>query len=264
VRLDRISIELTNRCSKACWFCYNASAPDARAEWTPGEVIALAEDCARSGVKAVSFGGGEPLQYPGLLEVLAALRGRVFRSITTNGLELDVRLPDLVRSAPDKIHVSIHFPGNDAEVARVVRQVGALAASGIASGVNLVVRASQLADAARCAAQLRAAGIGNDRIVYLPMRGHDTPTADALGSVAGGTRFQSMSCLTACGRSPRFASISWDRHVAWCSYTRSRRPLARATYEGIVAALAGLDLEHCATPRTGRLPVVRDGANVAG
>jgi hypothetical protein len=24
---DLISIELTNRCGKACWFCYNASTP---------------------------------------------------------------------------------------------------------------------------------------------------------------------------------------------------------------------------------------------
>jgi pyruvate formate-lyase activating enzyme-like uncharacterized protein len=23
--LDRLSIEVTNRCAKACWFCYNGS-----------------------------------------------------------------------------------------------------------------------------------------------------------------------------------------------------------------------------------------------
>jgi hypothetical protein len=254
--LDRISIELTNRCSKACSFCYNASDPTRSTLWQPGEVIDFVADCARHRIKAVSFGGGEPLEYPGLLELLAALRGRIFRSLTTNGLHLDAQLPAIVRSAPDKVHVSIHAPGNAAEVARVIRQVGALQRAGIASGINLLVRASRLADAARCAERVRAAGIGNDRIVYLPMRGDDTPSPDALGQVAGGPRFQSMSCLMACGRSPRFASISWDRHVAWCSYTRARRPLVRPTYTGLVEALDGLGLEHCARPRAGRrLPI---------
>ena len=255
--LDRISIELTNRCSKACWFCYNASDPTKSTRWQPEEVIDLVADCARHRIKAVSFGGGEPLEYPGLFELLTALRGRIFRSVTTNGLHLDALLSAIVRSAPDKVHVSIHAPGNAAEVARVIRQVDELQRAGIASGINLLVRASQLADAARCAERVRAAGIGNDRIVYLPMRGDDTPSADALGQVAGGRQFQSMSCLMACSRSPRFASIGWDRHVAWCSYTRARHPLARPTHAGLIAALDGLALEHCASPRAGRrLPIV--------
>ena len=32
--LDRISIELTNRCAKACWFCYNHSQPAGATQWT--------------------------------------------------------------------------------------------------------------------------------------------------------------------------------------------------------------------------------------
>lgn len=187
----------------------------------------------------------------------------MFRSLTTNGLHLDAQLPALAHSAPDKVHVSIHAPGNAGEVARVIRQVEALHSAGIASGINLLVRASQLDIAASCAQRLRDAGIGNDRIVYLPMRGGDTPSADDLGRVAGGRRFQSMSCLMACGNSPRFASISWDRHVAWCSYTRVRRPLLRLTHAGLIEALDGLGLEHCSTPRAGRrlplAPVIRGG-----
>ena len=254
--LDRISIELTNRCSKACWFCYNASGPAKPSLWEPAEVVDFVTDCARHRIKAVSFGGGEPLEYAGLCEILGALRGLLFRSVTTNGLHLDAELPALVRAAPDKIHVSIHFPGNDAEVTRVIDQVGVLARAGIASGINLVVRASQIEAAARCAARIRAAGIANDRIVYLPMRGDDTPTPDAIGRVAGSQHFQSMSCLMACARSPSFVSISWDRHVAWCSYTRSRHPLPRLSYDALRSALAGLGLEHCASPRVARsLPI---------
>jgi hypothetical protein len=238
--IDRISIELTNRCGKACWFCYNASAPDRPTRWDTADVIAFAADCARNRVKAVSLGGGEPLEFPGVLDVLAALRGTMFRSLTTNGLLLDVAA--LGRAAPDKVHVSIHFP---ADTDRVIRQVHELALAGIASGVNLLVRASQLDDAIATAARVR----DDDRIVYLPMRGDDTPSPDELGRVAGGARFQSMSCLMRCGPSPRFAAIGWDRHVAWCSYTRSRHPLAAPTHAALVAAIAGLPLVHCATPR---------------
>lgn len=261
IAVDRISIELTNRCSKACWFCYNASDPTKSTQWQPGEVVDFVLDCARHRIKAVSFGGGEPLEYPGLFEILEALRGRIFRSVTTNGLQLDTQMPEIVRSAPDKVHVSIHAPGNASEVARVICQVDALQREGIPSGINLLVRASQLHEAADCVERLRDAGIGNDRIVYLPMRGDDTPSADAIGQIAG-KRFQSMSCLMACGRSPRFASISWDRHVAWCSYTRARHPLASPTYAGLLSSLDGLGLEHCASPRVPGLPIVSavDGA----
>src|SRR5262245_17877985 len=92
--LERISIEVTNRCAKACWFCYNHSLPEGSTRWRPDELVAFVSDCAANGIKAVSFGGGEPLQYEGLFEVLERLRGTLFRSITTNGLLLTDALLD--------------------------------------------------------------------------------------------------------------------------------------------------------------------------
>jgi MoaA/NifB/PqqE/SkfB family radical SAM enzyme len=246
VPLERISIELTNRCTKACWFCYNHSLPEGETRWAPDEVIGFIRDCAANGVKAVSFGGGEPLQYPGLFDVLKQLEGTLFRSVTTNGLMLHGKTLDcLIGVRPDKVHVSIHFPERDAEVNRVIEHVVALTGRGIRGGVNLLVSRSNLDRAAWAARQVRAAGIGNDRIVYLPMRGRDTPTPEELADVAGRTPFQSMTCLTKCGPSPRFASIGWDRMVAWCSYTESRRALPEPTYLGLVHALDDLQLRFC-------------------
>jgi MoaA/NifB/PqqE/SkfB family radical SAM enzyme len=72
--LERVSVEVTNRCAKACDFCYNHSLPGGGTRWTPDELVAFASDCAANGVKAVSFGGGEPLQYDGLFEVFERLR----------------------------------------------------------------------------------------------------------------------------------------------------------------------------------------------
>ncbi|MGN6546781.1 MAG: radical SAM protein [Aureliella sp.] len=243
--IERLSIELTNRCQKGCWFCYNHSGPAGATQWSADEVVAFASDCAEHGTRAVSFGGGEPLQYDGLWDVLDALRGRLFRSLTTNGLLLDRAMDRLVEAAPDKVHVSIHFPHNEQEVARVIGQVLELASRGIRSGINMLVPRSRLAAAEQAARQIRQAGIANDRMVYLPMRGQDTPTPKQVFQVAGSQPFQSMSCLSACARSPRFCSIGWDKTVAWCSYTSARAPLKTLSHRGLVGALSGLELEFC-------------------
>ena len=244
--LDRISIEVTNRCAKACWFCYNHSLPEGETRWTADELVAFVGDCAAHGVKAVSFGGGEPLQYEHLFTVLERLHGTLFRSLTSNGLLLHgERLERLIAARPDKVHLSIHFPERESEMRRVIGQVCQLAGLGIRSGINLLVARSNLSAAGRAAEEVRRAGIGNDRIVYLPMRGQDTPTPAEVAAVAGGQPFQSMTCLLQCGRSPRFCSIGWDKTVAWCSYTRTRRSLPALTYEGLNAALNGLELEFC-------------------
>ncbi len=76
--LDRISIELTNQCPKACSFCYNHSGPRGGTVWEVEELVEFVGDCAHGGVKAVSFGGGEPLVYDGLFEVLGRLQGVLF------------------------------------------------------------------------------------------------------------------------------------------------------------------------------------------
>ena len=130
--------------------------------------------------------------------MLERLRGTLFRSLTSNGLLLHgERLERLIAAAPDKVHLSIHFPEREGEVRRIVRQVHELAERGIRSGINLLVARSNLPAAGEAAETVRQAGIGNERIVYLPMRGQDTPTPAEVASVAGGQPFQSMTCLTA-------------------------------------------------------------------
>jgi hypothetical protein len=126
----------------------------------------------------------------------------------------------------------------------------------------LLVRASNVADAREASSRLHAAGIDNRRIVYLPMRGTDTPTPKMIAEVAAGP-FQSMTCLTACGESPRFVSISARRTVARCSYTIARRTLASATHAAMLAALAGLELIDCADDKGGLVKLGRVSASTA-
>jgi pyruvate-formate lyase-activating enzyme len=246
VSVERISIEVTNRCSKACPFCYNQSNPDGRTCWDRDRLIGLVEDCAAHGVKAVSFGGGEPLEYEGICDVLTALTGKLFRSVTTNGLPLcGEAMTRLLEARPDKVHISLHFPGCQAEVSRVIRQAQELAAGGIRSGINLLVSRSGADAAERAAEHIRAKGIGHDRLVFLPMRGCNTPTPAQIAAVGRGQPFQSTSCLARCGPSPRFCSISWNGAAAWCSYTTERKQLAELTYRGLTDALDGLGVVPC-------------------
>src|SRR5581483_6092140 len=150
---ERISIEVTNRCQKACPFCYNHSLPEGDTRWTADELVAFVHDCAAHGTKAASFGGGEPLQFDGLFDVLTRLAGVLFRSITSNGLLLHGELlARLVEAKPDKVHLSIHFPEHEGEVRRVVRQVHGLADLGVRSGVNCLRARSKLEAARRAAA----------------------------------------------------------------------------------------------------------------
>jgi MoaA/NifB/PqqE/SkfB family radical SAM enzyme len=244
--LERISIELTNQCGKQCSFCYNHSHPTGSTTWGLDELVDFVTDLALAGTQSVSFGGGEPLEYSALWELLTRLNGLVFRSLTTNGLLLDDDSIDrLVRAAPNKVHISIHFPESQSEVERVINQVTELAARGIRSGVNLLVTRSNLAAAESAASYLHRSGINNDRIVYLPMRGTDTPTPEEMARVAGSKQFQSMTCLLACGKSSRFCSIGWDKKVGWCSYTIAKKTLPALTAEGLKTALMDLPLIFC-------------------
>src|SRR5262249_56454944 len=131
-----------------------------------------------------SLGGGEPVQFDGLFDVLTRLAGVLFRSITSNGLLLHGELlARLVAAKPDKVHLSIHFPEHEGEVRRVVWQVHELADLGVRSGVNFLVARSKLDAARRAAAWMRDSGIANERLVYPPMRGRDTPTPEGMATV---------------------------------------------------------------------------------
>lgn len=247
-----VSIELTRRCSRGCAFCYNASGPRSDESWLPQDVVMLARALVPHGFRALTLGGGEPLEYEGLDELfrgLAPLRQPssgpgLFVSVTTNGLLLDRQMQRISEFSPDKTYVSIHEPSCAKEVSRVIRQVSALRGIGLVAGVNLLVRRSELRESTAVRTELWKSGMTNDAITFLPMRGQDTPTPEELARVAGGP-FQTMTCVKKCGLSPRFASVGADRTIARCSYTQARRPLESLDAAGVVRALDGLGVAFC-------------------
>lgn len=154
MKIEQISIDLSNYCSKGCPFCYNSSSRDGSTSWKPSEVIEFAKSCIEGGVKAVSLGGGEPLEYEGVFDIIEALYPLTYLTLTTNGLLLDS--PSIIDSLkfhkPDKIHISIHNSDNETEVSRVLRQITLLMDLGIKPGVNLLINANKLSSVNRCMA----------------------------------------------------------------------------------------------------------------
>ena len=245
-QIELLSIDLSNYCSKQCPFCYNHSRREGNTLWKPQEVIDFTSDCIEHGVKAVSLGGGEPFEYNGVFEVIDALYPKCYLSVTSNGLPLENKeiWEMLDKHKPDKIHLTIHQPDNEAEVLRVERQVQQIASIGIKPGVNLLVGADKIASVKSVYERLGKL-LNNDQIILVPQRFSNTPTPKQLASVAGGKPFQSPSCLLKCQRPANFCSVSWDKKVNSCSFAPNKVPLETLDYAGLVKALEMVKWEKC-------------------
>lgn len=244
--LRTVAIEVTNQCSKACWFCYNRSAPDGRTSWSADDVVAFGGDLAANGVRALAIGGGEPLEFGGLVEVIAGLSPRMAVTVTSSGLLLtNAMLQRLAGAGLRKVTLSIHFPEKAHEVERIAQQYAKAEAAGIPAAVNLLVPQSRLVAARGAVATLRKASIPLERITLLPMRQRDTPTPKEIAWVVEEQPFQSMACLCKCGATAGFATVAADRTAAWCAFTESRRRLRALTFAALAEALDGLEVAFC-------------------
>lgn len=244
--IEQLSIDLSNYCSKECPFCYNHSRREGNTLWQPSEVIAFASDCIRHGVRAVSLGGGEPFEYEGVFDVIGALYPQCYLSVTSNGIPLEN--PEIWKRLrlhrPDKIHITIHDPGNAGEVARVMSRLGNVAALGIKPGVNLLVSAAKAGQSEEVYAALRR-HLKSDQIILVPQRFSNTPSPKQVAAVAGGKPFQSPSCLLGCRRPAGFCSVSWDKKANSCSFAPNKVAMKTLDYQGLVNALDEVDWKTC-------------------
>lgn len=244
--IEQLSIDLSNYCSKGCHFCYNRSHARGDVMWHPQEVTSFAKDCIVNGMKAISLGGGEPLEYEGVFEVVEALFPLCYLTITSNGLPLERSevWQKLQQHKPDKMHLTIHFPDDAKEVHRVRRQVKMLAHLGIKPGVNLLVSSNKVEAARRAYAFLRAV-LHPSQIILVPQRYANTPSPEQLARVSHGEYFQSPSCLLACECPKGFASVSWDKRANVCSFAGGKVSLPSLDYAGLLAALSQVHFRSC-------------------
>ena len=255
-QIRQVSLDLTNSCSKNCWFCYNRSHEEGETVWTPSEVISFALDCYRNGVEAFSLGGGEPLEYDGLFEIIDGIKDELYITVTSNGLRLEDSgfFNEFVNHLPDKIHISIHFPEIREEVERVISMVKLLEKYPVKSGVNLLVSTHNIGSARSVLSELDEKGISRDRTIVLPMKYRFSPTPEQISDIVGGRPFQSPSCLLGCRRPLHYCSVTWDKKVCPCSYSPSKVAMEEISFKGLMKALSEVRFERCQYERswTGR------------
>ena len=249
--LDRISIDLSNYCSKQCDFCYNHSTKEGNVMWTAEELIPFILDLHKHGIDAVSFGGGEPFEFDGIFNLISNLMDEMYVSVTSNGLPLENEeiFSKLIQNKPDKVHITIHHPENEPEVERVIKMVKRISENEIKSGVNLLVSDFNSAEAKKVYADLINNGITADRIILIPRRFTCEPTPKQLSEIAGGKPFQAPACLTGCQKPTDFCSLSWDKKVNWCSYAGGKQPLKELDFKGLMDALNIVEFGCCKSKR---------------
>ncbi len=244
--IELLSIDLSNYCTKECPFCYNHSTRDGNIMWAPDEVISFARDCVMHGVKAVSLGGGEPLEYEGIFDIIDVLMPLCYLSVTTNGLPL---LNSHIRRGleihkPDKVHITLHNPEDAKEFQRIYDQLDEIKDMGIKPGANLLVANDKIFFAKAAYKRLRIK-LMPDQIILIPQRFSKTPTPNELALVTDGEKFQSPSCLLDCKPPVNFVSVSWDKKVNHCSYAGGKMPLEELSYEGLIKALSKVHFISC-------------------
>ena len=245
--LKMVSIELTNRCSKNCPFCYNHSRSNGEIRWEPEEVIQFALDCHKHGVEAFSLGGGEPLEYDGLFNVIEGIKDELYVTITSNGLllEHDSFFEEFSHHLPDKIHLSLHNPENQDELDRILSTIHKLEALPVKSGVNLLISSKNVTEATAAYRRLLSEGIGPDRIIVLPMKYQDMPSMEDLKKVISMGKFQAPGCLLGCRRPKEFCSVTWDKKAHPCSYSSDKVALETLDFEGLTRALERVCFRPC-------------------
>lgn len=245
--IKMVSLELTNKCSKGCSFCYNTSHSDGVAEWEVEEVVNFAIDCFYHGVEAFSLGGGEPLEYNGLFEIIDQIKDKLYVTITTNGLMLKDSsfLCSFSQHLPDKIHLSLHNPQDKNELERIIKTVHKLEKLPVKSGVNLLFSSQNIEEATYAYKILKYEGLSPDRIILLPMKFSNQPKIDDIKRIISLGKFQAPSCLLGCNKPKEFCSVTWDKKVHPCSYSIDKAKLKSLDYKGLMDGLLEVNFRPC-------------------
>lgn len=111
-----LRISLTDRCSLRCTYCM----PEQGNEWlartsilSTDEIVEVARVAASLGIRTFRLTGGEPLLRPDIVDVVRRVSriegddGPVEVAMTTNGISLAQKLPDLIDAGLTRLNISI-------------------------------------------------------------------------------------------------------------------------------------------------------------
>jgi len=133
-----VQITLTLRCNLMCPWCYAGSSPSQPTEMHLDDVKKILMAVDRR-VIGVSFGGGEPLTYPRIREVLRFARNNteLATSITTNGL----LLPNMIDTLDylDEVRISVYPYNYEFLKNKIAELRGAAKGRDVNIGINVML-----------------------------------------------------------------------------------------------------------------------------
>ena len=172
-----VHVAITACCNRSCPGCYVPRSGFGR-ELTVAEWCALIDQWASMHVFQLAVGGGEPLLYRGLYDVLHHARARgIVPNLTTNGTLVDAgAVRELERAGVRRVNVSWNGPvvddGTECQVTRHALRL--LLDSALQVGVNVLVTPALLARLPQVLARLKGLGVG--RVTVLRPKPPALPT----------------------------------------------------------------------------------------
>lgn len=129
-RILSLELELSRACNLRCTYCYASSGEALQDELSQSEILTAITNASLLGARNISIlGGGEPLLYPGLKNILDHILSRGLRTIIfTNGTLLDgawadyftrQRIPVVIKLNSLDAHVQdalVQQPGTAAQI----------------------------------------------------------------------------------------------------------------------------------------------------
>ncbi len=140
-----IELELSRACNLRCLYCYAASGQPLENEITLEEIYDIIDQAVALGVKKVIvLGGGEPLIYPHIFEVMEYIRAKkLVADLFTNGLSLTLDVADrlfelgmgvVLKMNSRKAEVQDYLAGREGTFVAIQKALAALQHAGYPDG----------------------------------------------------------------------------------------------------------------------------------
>lgn len=104
-----LSIVVTNKCQRNCFYCINSETDCLSALPLDKGIDNIRKLVDKYKIKEVIILGGEPLLYPYLYQLIEELKNlKLITRLTTNGIQLLKHTENLIKSGIDGINISFH------------------------------------------------------------------------------------------------------------------------------------------------------------
>ncbi|MBQ6621854.1 MAG: GTP 3',8-cyclase MoaA [Mogibacterium sp.] len=151
--IEYMRVSITDRCNMRCKYCMPNGIEKVSMSkiLTYEEILRICEAATGLGIRKFKVTGGEPLVRLGCAEFirqLKALPGTEQVTLTTNGMELEKYLPDLISAGLDAVNISLdsldaekfRYITGRGDLSQVLSGLDAAIASGIPVKVNCVLQ----------------------------------------------------------------------------------------------------------------------------